>query len=147
MIRRFPRTYLAVVIMAAGMTLTATSAGSDKSQPAVCGLDLSPRDVLVLDVQHLLSDPDQADDYVIERAGNYVLADPLIEEFRMPFRPTVDPDGVIRAARKFGVKKGCDLVLILKTGPYLGKQRGRSARVKDHGYAFVAAGQRVTDTP
>ena len=104
MIRRFPRTYLAVVIMAAGMTLTATSAGSNKSQPAVCGLDLSPRDVFVLDVQHLLSDPEQSNDYVIERAGNYVLANPLIDEFRMPFRPPVDPDGVIRVARKFGVR-------------------------------------------
>ena len=131
--------------MAAGIALTAVVAQGDEPAPAaVCGLELSPRDVLVQDVQHLVTDPDQADDYVIERAGNYRLADPLIDEFRMPFRPTVDPDGVIRAARKFGVKKGCDLVLILKTGPYLGKQRGRNARVKDHGYAFVTTGQRIS---
>lgn len=146
MIRGFRRNYLPGVAIAAGIALTAMAAEDDAPAP-LCGQDLSSRDVLVLDVQHFLTDPDLADDYVIERAGNYRLADPLIDEVRMPFRPAVDPDGVIRVARKHGVKEGCDLVLILKTGPYFGRQRGRKARVKDHGYAFVATGQRVAVSP
>jgi hypothetical protein len=144
MIRRISRTCLlgtATTVCAAFSVGIADTAPSEFAE--VCGQELQTRDVLVLDLQHLYTTPDLADDFVLERAGDYVLANPLIDEFRMPFRPAVDPDGVIRAARKYGVKKGCDLVLILKTGPYLGKQRGRSARVKDHGYAFVAAGQRV----
>ena len=36
------------------------------------------------------------------------------------------------------------LVLVLKTGPYLGKQRSaRFKRVKDGGYALVVMGQRT----
>ena len=114
---------------------------------AVCGLELHSRDVLVLDVQHLLNTPDLADDFVIEHAGEYRLADPLIEEVRMSSRPSKDPDLLIRAARKLGVQKGCDLVLVLKTGPYFGRQRSQKRKAKNKGYALVATGQRVAATP
>jgi hypothetical protein len=44
---------------------------------------------------------------------------------------------MIRRARKLGAEHGCDLVLVLKTGPYFGRQRSMRARIKEHGYAFV----------
>jgi hypothetical protein len=130
------------------MALTAETANpGPESRATACGQELRTRDVLVLDLQHLVGTPDLADDFVLEQAGTYRLTDPLIQEFRMSFRPSSDPEGVARGARKLGVRKGCDLVLVLKTGPYLGKQRSWKSRMKDHGYALVAVGQRVADSP
>ena len=114
---------------------------------SVCGQELQARDVLVLDLRHLARDPEQAEAIVLEQAGDYRLTKPLIQEFRMPFRPSGNPEGVTRGARKLGVKKGCDLVLLLDSGPYLGKQRSWKAKIKDHGYALVSVGQRVADSP
>jgi hypothetical protein len=114
---------------------------------SVCGQELRPRDVLVLDLQQMTGKPELAHDFVVDQAGEYRLATPLIQEFRMPFRPSGNPEGVIRGARKLGVEKGCDLVLVLDTGPYLGRQRSWKARIKDHGFALVSVGQRVADTP
>ena len=114
---------------------------------SVCGQELQARDVLVLDLRHLARDPEQAEAFVLEQAGDYRLTKPLIQEFRMPFRPSGNPEGVTRGARKLGVKKGCDLVLLLDSGPYLGRQRSWKTRIKDHGYALVSVGQRVADSP
>jgi hypothetical protein len=69
------------------------------------------------------------------------------EVIRIPSRPSRDPDSVIRKARKLGAKNGCDLVLVLKTGPYFGRQRNLNARMRELGYAFVVMGQRIADTP
>lgn len=143
MIGRFHLTCL----LGAGISVCASLPAEPESHETVCGLELRAQDVLVLDVQHMIRTPELADEFVIERAGEYRLADPLIQEFRMPFRPSGNPEGVTRGARKLGVKKGCDLVLVLDTGPYLGKQRSWKARIKDHGYALVAMGQRSTGNP
>jgi hypothetical protein len=62
----------------------------------------------------------------------------------MRSRPGKDPHAMFRQAQKLGERRGCDLVLILKTGPFFGKQRGwRMKRVKDKGYALVVVGQRL----
>jgi hypothetical protein len=129
------------------MSMCATLPADPESLETVCGQELRARDVLVLDLQPMVRTPDLAHEFVIEHAGDYRLADPLIQEFRMPFRPSGNPEGVARDARKLGVKKGCNLVLVLDTGPYLGKQRSWKARIKDHGYALVAVGQRTTGNP
>ncbi|MFC1776063.1 hypothetical protein ACFL3I_01820 [Pseudomonadota bacterium] len=115
-------------------------AGSD----VVCGQDIRMHDVLVLDLEPMRNDPEMAQDFVDQRAGDFRLVNSDIEEIRTRSRPSKDPHGVIRSARKLGVKHGCDLVLVLKTGPYFGKQRGwRMKRIKDKGYAFVVVGQRL----
>jgi hypothetical protein len=101
------------------------------------------KDVLVLDLQSLRRHPEMAEDFVVEQAGSYRLFDTTPEVIRTRSRASKDPDSVIRSARKLGVKRGCDLVLVLKTGPYFGRQRGRNARIKDQGYAFVVVGQRI----
>lgn len=80
---------------------------------------------------------------MVERAGEFRLLTTEIEEIRTRTRPSRDPDGVIRRAQKLGAKHGCDLVLLLKTGPYFGRQRGPRARIRDHGYAFVVMGERI----
>lgn len=109
----------------------------------VCDLDILARDVTVLDLQHLVREPETAQAFVHEQVGDYRLAHPLIDEFRTRNRPSGDPDAVIRGARKLGEKKGCDLVMILATGPYLGRQRGRNSIPKDGGYVMVTLGQRI----
>jgi hypothetical protein len=148
MIRRFFWFFL----LGAGMGMyTALPAETVSPAPKVtstlCGQELQARDVLVLDLRRLGRDPEQAEAFVLEQAGEYRLTKPLIQEFRMPFRPSGNPEGVTRGARKLGLKKGCDLVLLLDSGPYLGRQRSWKARIKDHGYALVSVGQRVADSP
>ena len=118
---------------------------AQKGAPAVCGEQLSPGDVLVLDVQHLANQPEQAQEFVLDQAGEYRLAKPVIQELRLKSRPNMDPDAVTHRVRRLGVERGCDLVVILKTGPYFGKQRGRNTRIKDQGYAMVSIGQRTFD--
>jgi len=109
-----------------------------------CGPRISVRDVLVLDLEPLRSRPERAQDFVVERAGDFELLATDLEEIRTRSRPSRDPDSVIRRARKLGAEHGCDLVLVLKTGPHLGRQRSMKARIKEHGYAFVVMGHRVT---
>ena len=99
--------------------------------------------MLVLDVERFRADPVMAQQYVDERAGDFRLLKTRIEEIRTRSRPSKDPDSLIRQARKLGAEHGCDLVIVLKTGPYFGRQRGMNARIKDHGYAFVVMGQRI----
>ena len=121
-------------------TITNNRADSD----VVCGQDVRMRDVLVLDLEPMRRDPDMAQDFVDKRAGEFRLINSDIEEIRTRSRPSKDPHGVVRSAQKLGVKHGCDLVLVLKTGPYLGRQRNwRSPRIKDQGYAFVVMGERT----
>jgi len=109
-----------------------------------CGQDIRMRDVLVLDLEPMRRDPEMAQGYVDERVGEFRLINSDIEEIRTRSRPSKDPHAVVRSAQKLGVKHGCDLVLVLKTGPYLGRQRNwRSPRIKDQGYAFVVMGERV----
>jgi hypothetical protein len=108
-----------------------------------CGEEIRTRDVLVLDLEDLRNNPERAREFVAERAGEFRLLTTRIEEIRTRARPSKDPDSVIRRARKLGAEHGCDLVLVLKTGPYFGRQRGRMARIRDHGYAFVVMGQRI----
>ncbi len=111
---------------------------------AVCGQDIRMRDVLVLDLEPMRRDPEMAQGYVDQRVGDFRLVSSDIEEIRTRSRPSKDPHGVVRSAQKLGVKYGCDLVLVLKTGPYLGRQRNwRSPRIKDQGYAFVVMGERI----
>ncbi len=98
---------------------------------------------MVLDLEHLRGQPEMAQDFVVERAGEFRLLTTDLEEIRTRSRPSRDPDSVIRRARKLGAEHGCDLVLVLKTGPYFGRQRGLRARIKEHGYAFVVMGQRT----
>jgi hypothetical protein len=121
-------------------TIKTDQADSD----VVCGQDIRMHDVLVLDLEPMRRDPDMAQGFVDERVGDFRLVNSDIEEIRTRSRPSKDPHGVIRSAQKLGVKHGCDLVLVLKTGPYLGRQRNRrSPRIKDQGYAFVVMGERV----
>lgn len=112
----------------------------------VCGLDIRARDVTVIDLQHLVRDHEAAQALVHEQVGDYRLAHPLLDEFKTRNRPSGDPDAVIRGARKLGEKKGCDVVMILATGPYLGRQRGRNSIPKDGGYVMVTMGQRIPAT-
>ena len=121
-------------------TIKTDQADSD----TVCGKDIRMRDVLVLDLEPMRRDPEMAQSFVDDRVGDFRLANSDIEEIRTRSRASKDPHGVVRSAQKLGVKHGCDLVLVLKTGPYLGRQRNwRSPRIKDHGYAFVVMGERI----
>jgi len=108
-----------------------------------CGHRINIRDVLVLDLEHLRGQPEMAQDFVVDHAGEFRLLTTELEEIRTRSRPSRDPDSVIRRARRLGAEHGCDLVLVLKTGPFFGRQRGLRARIKEHGYAFVVMGQRV----
>jgi hypothetical protein len=121
-------------------TIKTDQADSD----TVCGQDIRMHDVLVLDLEPMRRDPDIAQGYVDERAGEFRLVNSDIEEIRTRSRPSKDPHAVVRSAQKLGVKHGCDLVLVLKTGPYLGRQRNwRSPRIKDQGYVLVVMGERI----
>ena len=124
--------------------LVAETAGADRPRAdSRCGQKISMRDVLVLDLEHLRGQPDIAQDFVFDRAGEFRLLTTELEEIITRSRPSRDPESVIRRARKLGAEHGCDLVLVLKTGPYFGRQRGMRARIKEHGYAFVVMGQRT----
>lgn len=135
----------AALMASLGCTVSMAESAPDTSTD-VCGLDIRARDVTVIDLQHLVRDPETAQALVHEQVGDYRLAHPLIDEFRTRNRPSGDPDAVIRGARKLGEKKGCDLVMILATGPYLGRQRGRNSIPKDGGYVMVTMGQRIPAT-
>lgn len=109
-----------------------------------CGQPIRTRDVMVLDLEPFARDLETTQEYLLEHAGEYRLLDARPEEIFMRSRPGKDPHATFRQAQKLGKRKGCDLVLILKTGPYFGRQRGwRMKRIKDHGYAFVVVGQRL----
>jgi len=128
--------------------LSAESVRSGQLDPdAGCGQNIRMKDVLVLDLEPLRRHPEMAQDFVDEHAGEFRLINTKLEEIRTRFRSSKDPDGLTRKARKLGAERGCDLVLVLKTGPYLGRQRNSQARIKDQGYAFVVMGQRVTANP
>jgi hypothetical protein len=135
------------LILGIGLCSSLSAEITDTSQThsdTVCGQDIRMHDVLVLDLEPMRRDPDMAQSYVDERAGEFRLVNSDIEEIRTRSRPAKDPHGVVRSAQKLGVKHGCDLVLVLKTGPYLGRQRSwRSPRIKDQGYAFVVMGERT----
>lgn len=148
MIRRLHRVFLLGTSLWFCTALPAETADPAPEIPATpCGQHLRAQDVLVLDLRPLARAPERAEEFVIEQAGSYRLVKPVIQEFRMPFRPATNPEGVIKRARQLGVKEGCDLVLVLDTGPYLGRQRSWKARIKDHGYALVSVGQRVARNP
>lgn len=98
---------------------------------------------MVLDLESLQRHPELAQNFVTERVGEFRLVNTRPEEIRTRSRPSRDPESLVRRARKLGAKHGCDLVLVLKTGPYFGRQRSINARVKDRGYAFVVMGQIV----
>jgi len=124
--------------------LSAEIVVADQSRPdSGCGLKIKAKDVLVLDVAPMRRHPEMAHDFVVEHAGEYMLADVEPEEIRTRSRPSRNPDSLIRRARKLGAEHGCDLVLVLKTGPYFGRQRNLNARIKEQGYAFVVMGQRI----
>jgi len=124
--------------------LSAETASADRPRAdSRCGQKISMRDVLVLDLEHLRSQPEMAQDFVVERAGKFKLLTTELDEIRTRSRPSRDPDSAIRRARKLGAEHGCDLVLVLKTGPYFGRQRNLRAGIKEHGYAFVVMGQRT----
>ena len=123
--------------------LSAEAIKSSQVNPeAGCGQDIRMRDVLVLDLEPFRGHPEMAQDFVDKYAGEFRLVYTAPEEIRTRSRASKDPHGLIKKARKYGVKNGCDLVLILKTGPYFGRQRGRKVRIRDRGYAFVVMGQR-----
>jgi len=125
--------------------LSAKIVVADQAGPVSgCGQKIAMRDVLVLDLEPLRRHPELAQDFVVEHAGDFKLLTTELEEIRTRSRPSRDPDSVIRRARKLGAEHGCDLVLVLKTGPYFGRQRSIKARIKEHGYAFVVMGHRVT---
>ena len=126
-------------VLCYGLSAEAAQANRDPE----CGQQIRARDVLVLDLEHLRRHPESAQEFVVERAGEFRLLTTEIEEIRTRARPARDPESVIRRARKLGAEHGCDLVLVLKTGPYFGRQRGPRSRIKEHGYAFVVMGQRV----
>jgi len=126
-------------LLSSGLSAEVAKADPDSE----CGRKIRARDVLVLDLEHLRPHPEMAQEFVVERAGEFRLLTIELEEIRTRSRPSRDPDSVIRRARKLGAEHGCDLVLVLKTGPYFGRQRGMNARIKEHGYAFVVMGQRV----
>ena len=136
-----------VLIMSIGLC-SGLFADTIKPDPAdsgtICGRDIRMHDVLVLNLEPMRRDPDFAQNYVEERVGEFRLVNSDIEEIRTRSRPSKDPHGVVRRAQKLGVKWGCDLVLVLRTGPYLGRQRNwRSPRIKDQGYALVVMGERT----
>jgi len=122
------------------------SAEAAKTDPdSVCGRKINARDVFVLDLESFRRRPEMAQEFVVEHAGEFRLLTTDLEEIRTRSRPSRDPDSVVRRARKLGAEHGCDLVLVLKTGPYFGRQRGKNARIREHGYAFVVMGQRISD--
>jgi len=100
--------------------------------------------VTVLNLEPLRRQPEMAQEFVVERAGEFRLLTSEPEEIRTRSRPSRDPGHVVRRAQKLAAEHGCDLVLVLKTGPYFGRQRGMRPRYKDRGYAFVVMGQRIT---
>jgi hypothetical protein len=132
--------------LCSGLSAETINSGQPDSD-AVCGYHVRIKDVLVLDLEPLRNHPETAQDFVVEHAGEFRLADAEPEEIRTRSRASKDPDSVIRGARKLGVERGCDLVLVLKTGPYFGRQRGKNAKIRDQGYAFVVMGQRTTGKP
>ena len=119
-------------------------ASSHTDSESVCGQMITKRDVLVLDLESMRHDPEKAQQYIIDQAGEFRLLSPEIEEIFTRSRPSKDPYSITRGAQKLGEKQGCDLVLVLKTGPYFGRQRGRNSRIKDRGYVWVVMGQRVS---
>jgi len=127
------------IVLCCGLSADPVRAAPDSE----CGRKINARDVLVLDLEHLRRHPEMAQEFVVERAGEFRLLTTEIEEIHTRVRPARDPESLIRRARKFGAEHGCDLVLVLKTGPYFGRQRGMNARIKDHGYALVVMGERV----
>lgn len=127
----------------AGLTPEAIASG-DLDSDAVCGQTISSRDVLVLDLESMRFDPEKAQQFVFDQAGDFRLLSLEIEEIIIPTRPSKDPRAIIRGARKLGIRQGCDLVLVLKTGPYFGRHRGPNSRMKDRGYVWVVTGQRTT---
>lgn len=134
----------AALIWGFGLYLALMSEAGQAAPVSGCGQDVGMRDVMVLDLEPFGRDPETTEEYLLEYAGQYRLLNARIEEIFMRSRPAKDPHAMFRRAQKLGEKRGCDLVLILKTGPYLGKQRGwRMKRVKDHGYAFVVVGERL----
>jgi hypothetical protein len=127
-----------------GFGLPATGAPADQgTHGGKCGLQIRATDVLVLDLQHVHGDPEMAHEFVLEHAGEYRLAFVQPEEIRTRGRPSRDPGILLSQAKRLGAREGCDLVVVLKTGPYLGRQRGTRARIRERGYAFVVMGQRV----
>jgi hypothetical protein len=109
-----------------------------------CTQQLRPKEVLVLDLEPMRTQPETAQEFVTEYAGEFMLFSTKPEVIITRSRASKDPDGVIRRAQKFGAKNGCDLVLVLKTGPYFGRQRNtKFQRFKDGGYAIVVMGQRT----
>ena len=138
----YPGLILATVLCS-GLSADITNTGHVNSSTG-CGQDISPRDVMVLDLEPISNDLEITQDYLFEHAGEYRLLTARPEEMIMRSSPQKDPHGMFRQAQKLGERRGCDLVLILKTGPYFGKQRGwRMKRIKDKGYAFVVVGQRL----
>jgi hypothetical protein len=136
--------WITVIGLCSGLWIDSANPGQAISDRQ-CGQDVHVRDVLVLDLEPMRTQPDVAQEFVEERAGEFILINTKPEVIIMRDRPSKDPNGVIRQAQKFGVRKGCNLVLVLKTGPYFGKQRGRNHRIKDMGYAFVVMGMRTGD--
>ena len=126
-------------MLCSGLSTEAVRANPDPE----CGQQIRARDVLVLDLGQLRRRPETAQEFVVERAGEFRLLTTEIEEIRTRSRPSRDPESVIRRAQKLGAEHGCDLVLLLKTGPYVGRQRGPRARIKDHGYALLVMGERI----
>lgn len=124
--------------------ISETIASNHVDSDAVCGHMITRRDVLVLDLESMRFDPEKAQQYIIDHAGEFRLLSSDIEEILTRSRRSKDPYSVTRGAQKLGEKYGCDLVMVLKTGPYFGRQRGRNARVKDRGYVWVVMGQRVS---
>ena len=132
------------LIWTIGLCFTLFATAGQTAPANGCGQDVGLRDVMVLDLEPFDNDLDTTQEYLFEHAGEYRLLNAKPEEIIMRSRPAKDPHGMFRQAQKLGERKGCDLVLILKTGPYFGKQRGwRMKRIKDKGYAFVVVGQRL----
>jgi len=125
--------------------LSAETVGDDRENPdSVCGQTVRARDVYVLDLEPMRRQPEMAQDFVVERAGKFRLLTTEPEEIRTRSKPSRDPGSLVRRAQKLAAEHGCDLVLVLKTGPYFGRQRGMRSRIKEKGYAFVVMGQRIT---
>jgi hypothetical protein len=103
------------------------------------------KDVLVLDLRPLRRQPDKAREFVIDRAGEFRLAGTEPEEIRSRIRPAEELSGISKSARRLGVERGCNLVLVLRTGPYFGRQRNPQARIRMRRYAFVVMGERMQE--
>jgi hypothetical protein len=137
-------TWILGIGLCCGLQARASVAGQGQHEVA-CGASIRTREVLVLDLEHLRGQPEAAIERVSREAGQYRLASAEPEEFRMRYRASGNRDGVIRRAGKLGAQRGCDLVVLLKTGPYFGRQRGNNPRIRDGGYALVVMGQRTGD--